>query len=168
MITVIAEHSTLLTVKSGLQGARYASADPDIAATIAEAVNRALGDTTAALESAIDRLTMGDIRLHARQAFWSLGNHVTELAHIDNVLWAAALLPADIDADDDLGRLRARRELIAADITRATAVLAQALADVRVDVPADGCPECGGTDGGHMITRYELNGDMVACSRADR
>lgn len=137
MITVITEHSTLLTIKAGLQGARYASAGPDSASAIAESVNHALGDTTAALEGAIGHLTMGDMRLHARQAFAALGNHVTELAHVDNVLWAAALLPADIDADDDLARLRARREAITADITRTTAVLVHALADSRVDVPDD-------------------------------
>lgn len=142
MITVITEHSTLLTVKAGLQGTRYAGPVNVRTADIADAVNRALGDTTTALEGAINRLTMGDCRLHARRAFGALGNHVTELAHIDNVLWAAALLPAAIDVDHDLARLRARREMVAADITRTTAVLAYALADSRVDVPDDN-PENG-------------------------
>lgn len=146
MITIITEHSTLLTIKAGLQGARYAGTGPDTlnaqTAFLSEAVNRALGETTAALEGAIDHLTMGDVRLHARQAFAAFGTHVTELAHIDNVLWAAALLPAYVDTDYDIIRLRTRREAITADITRTTAVLVHALADVRVDVPDD-IPENG-------------------------
>jgi hypothetical protein len=141
MITVITEHSALLTIKAGLQATRTAAASNTLKAQtagIADAVNRALGDTTTALDTAIDRLTMGDGRLGARRAFAVLGTDITELAHVDNVLWAAALLPADIDADYDLARLRARRETITANITRTTAFLVNALADARLDVPDDG------------------------------
>lgn len=141
MITVITEHSTLLTVKAGLQAARTATTSNTLKAQttgLAEAVNRALGDTTAALRAAVDRLVMGDTRLRARQALTALERDVTELAHIDNVLWAAALLPADIDADYDLVRVRARREAVTAAITENTATLAVALDGVRLDITENG------------------------------
>lgn len=144
MITTITEHSTLLTVKAGLQAARVATTSNALKAStadIADAVNRALGDTTAALRGAVDKLTMGDIRMHARDALTALEQDITELAHVDNLLWAAALLPADVDVDYDLARLRARREAITGAITENTATLSLALADVRLDITENGTNE---------------------------
>ncbi len=145
-------------MKTGVQSARHASSSTTLktqTAGIVHGINRALGETRLKLDTAIDRLTMGDTRLNARRALDGLEQSVIEAAHIDNVLWAAALLPADIDTDDDLGRLRARREAITADITRTTAVLVHALADSRVDVPAEPamCAECGGVGEHHIIMR---------------
>jgi hypothetical protein len=145
MITVITEHTALHAAKTGVQSARRASTSTTLktqTAGIVHGINRALGETRLKLDTAIDRLTMGDLRLNARRALDGLEQSVIDAAHIDNVLWAAALLPADIDTDLDVARLRARREAVTADVNRHTACLVHALADVRVDVPAD-APENG-------------------------
>lgn len=140
MITVITEHTNLLTAKAAMQAARNAPGANTLNPStigVAEAVNRALGDTTAALRAAVDGLIMGDFRLAARVALTELEQDITELAHIDAFLWAAALLPADVDADYDLARLRAHREAITTSITENTATLVIALGDVRLDLKGD-------------------------------
>jgi hypothetical protein len=180
MITVITEHLTLLTAKTGMHAAGAVASAGTIGprgTDIVEAINRALGDTTDALNAAITALPFGDIRLAARQAFDALNTATPDLAGLDIALDAAAILPADVDTDDDIARLRARREAITADINRHIAALAHALADARADITAEApaaerrCPECGTIAPGHSTVheRYPEGGGGTnrPCSRSN-
>lgn len=150
MITVIAEYTALVSAKARMNAARHALQfrSPRLfgpAQDVVEAANRALGEARAQITAAIDALVPGNIgtpdainhRLHARHAFDAIAEHAGAIADLDAILAGAATLPADVDADWSVARLRAERELALADLIRNTAVLVHALADVRVDVPAD-------------------------------
>lgn len=130
MITVITEHTTLITARA--KGRRHGHG-----ATIIEAINRGLGDTTAQLVAAIEALEDAAQRVHAMRALKSLEAHAGTIAELDAVLEAAAMLPGDLDVDVDVAGLRYVRETHAADLTRNTAVLVHALEHSRADRPAD-------------------------------
>lgn len=169
MITVITEHTTLITARA--KARRHGHG-----AKIIEAINRALGDTTAQLIDAIENLGGIAVRTHAMTALKSLERHAGTIAELDAVLEAAAMLPGDLDVDDEVARMRYERETNAADLTRNTTVLVHALADARVDRVAEApvaeqrCPECGTIAPGHSTVheRYPEGGGGTnrPCSRA--
>jgi hypothetical protein len=147
MITPIAEYAALVSVKARLSPAPLTPA----AQHITETINRAIGEARAVIATAVEALPL-PTRWHAHQALGALERHTTSVADLDVMLEAVGKLPADVDVDYEVARLRAEREGRAADIVRVTAVLVHAVADVRVDVPdADQpCTTCGATAGGHM------------------
>lgn len=150
MITAISEYTALVSAKARMAAARQALQfrSPRLfgpAQDVIEATNRALGESRSQITDAIDALVPGNIgtpdvianRMHARHAFDAIETHAGAVAELDVILAATATLPADVDIDWHLARLRAEREVALADLTRNTAVLVHALADARVDVHDD-------------------------------
>jgi hypothetical protein len=147
MITVIAEYIALVSTKARMTAARHSiqfQHERIIGPTqnVVEATNRAIGEVRGQITTAIDDLVQGNHgtpdaiahRMHARIAFGAIEVHAGVIAELDLMLTAAAVLPADVDVDHDVARLRAEREAHAADLTRHSAVLVHALADARIDV----------------------------------
>jgi hypothetical protein len=191
MIKPIAEYTALVGAKARMSPARYAlQFRPERliehAQNVVESTNRAIGEVRAQITTAIDGLVPGDhgpstaiiARLNARHAFAAIEVHAGIIAELDLMLTAAATLPADVDVDDEVARLRAEREVHAADLTRDTAVLVHALADARLDVTDEApaaaeqrCPECGTIAPGHSTVhdRYPEGGGGVnrPCSRSN-
>lgn len=132
MITVITEHITLIKAKVKVIAHPHLQHVPEVT----DAINRALGNTSAQLRAAIDTLDDPGARLHASHALQAINRHAGFETHLDAVLEGIALLPADVDVDYEAARLRAERETTAADLTRSIAVLVHALADVIEDRPA--------------------------------
>lgn len=133
MITPIAEYTALVSVKARLSPAPLIPAAQAITGTI----NNAIGDARAVIATAVEALPL-PTRWHAHQALGALERHTTALADLDVMLEAVGKLPADVDVDWEVARLRAEREGRAADIVRVTAVLVHALADARVDITENG------------------------------
>lgn len=151
MITAISEYTALVSTKARMTAARHVIQFRPArlighAQNIVEATNRAIGDIRAQITEAIDNLVPGNVgtpdaiahRMHARHAFDAIETHAGTLADIDAMLAAAVALPADVDVDWDVARLRSEREVALADLTRNIAVLVHALADARVDVTDEG------------------------------
>lgn len=134
MITPIAEYAALVSVKARLSAAPLVPA----AQAITDTINNAIGEARAILTTAIDALPDTAMRMHAHAALGSLDIHTTALADLDAMLEAVGKLPADVDVDWEVARLRAEREGRAADIVRVTAVLVHALADARANITENG------------------------------
>lgn len=154
MITPIAEYTALVSAKARMTAARHSiqfrpSRIIGHAQNVVEATNRAIGDVRAQITAAIDDLVPGNVgtpdaiahRMHARHAFDALEVHAGTIAELDLMLAAAATLPADVDVDYEVARLRSERESATADLTRNTAVLVHALADSRLDITENGTNE---------------------------